>query len=116
MEEMRRSHIVIDWISQEKVTGIPGIYGNVSLEAMALGRIAVAFIDPTIRPHYPAELPVRSPKEPNPESLADCLGDLITNWRETRMIAESGPKYVAVNHDPTKLAQHFIEKYERIME
>lgn len=116
IEEMRHSHVVIDWMSQENVTGIPGIYGNVSLEAMALGRIAVAFIDPTIRPHYPEELPVRSPKEPNPESLADCLDDLITNWRETRMIAESGPKYVEVYHDSTKLAQRFIEKYERILE
>ena len=116
LEEISDSHIVIDWISREEVTKIPGIYGNVSLEAMSLGSVAVAYVDPLIRPHYPSDLPIISPAKPSVDSLIDCLEPLMADREALRKIAEKGPMYVQRNHDPKNIAKSFLDRYERILQ
>jgi glycosyltransferase involved in cell wall biosynthesis len=112
LEEISRSHIVVDWISREDLTGIPGIYGKVSLEAMTLGRVAVSFIDPAIRPLYPKDLPVVSPSSCSPEDLAICLAELINDRSALQRMAARGPPYVQENHDPERIARWFIDEYQ----
>jgi hypothetical protein len=115
MEEVGRSHIVVDWISREELTGVPGIYGKLSLEALARGRVAVSFIDPGIRSLYPDDLPVISPKGTNTEDLAECLIPLIRDRHNLKVIAAKGPNYVRSHHDPEAKAKWFVDQYQALL-
>jgi hypothetical protein len=115
MEEVGRSHIVADWISREEVTGVPGIYGKLSLEAMARGRVAISYIDPGIRALYPDDLPVISPTGTTADDLADCLAPLIRDRHNLEAIAAKGPSYVRSHHDPEATAQWFVDQYQALL-
>jgi hypothetical protein len=116
LEKMAGAHIIIDSISRQEITGVPGLFGLVSLEAMAMGRVAVAYIDPRWRNSYPAELPIISPERPDPGSLAACLELLIRDRGRTIDVARSGPGYVRQHHDPEKQARWYIEQYVQMLE
>ncbi|QLH74747.1 MAG: glycosyltransferase family 4 protein [Methanomassiliicoccales archaeon] len=111
---IRRSDIVIDWISDRSVTGIAGIYGKTSIEAMALGKVAVAFIDDEMRQRYPKDIGVVSPAEPTALSLAECLKGLITDADRLTTVMRKGREYALREHNQNKIVQTFERIYSAI--
>ena len=82
----------------EKV--LNGDAGVISLEAMAMGKIAIARIRPEVRNMHP-DMPVVNA---DPESFEDVLVDLIQNWQDHRKLGVRGREYVERNHAPDVIA------------
>lgn len=79
-----------------------GIYGTISVEAMALGKPVFASIDYSL---YPAGCPVQFP---SPEILLALA--LSPDWREE--LAQRGHKYVTRVHEASVVAKKVIECYQ----
>ncbi len=110
IRRMMKSHIVIDQVvsKQAEVSGVAGV---VSLEAMSLGKIAIASLSDDYMKYYPGIPIVRA----YPETLATILEDLISNWENARQIAKMGPHYVASHHTPEIVALKCLEIYESLL-
>jgi hypothetical protein len=115
IEELSRSDIVIDWLSERKETGIPGIYGKTSIEAMALGKVAVAYIDPSVRGKYPDDMPVISPDSPTSESLAGSIRPLLSDRGLLERTMRAGRPYASTAHGHDAIAKRFLALYEEMV-
>ena len=116
LEEMSRSHIIVDWISDERETGISGIFGMTSLEAMNLGRMAVAYLSPETIKAYPEGLPVVSPSAPSAVALADLLEGYLSDHDAVRSAGKTGRSYVRRHLNPEEIAKRHIELYHKIQQ
>jgi glycosyltransferase involved in cell wall biosynthesis len=114
MAELYKADIVIDWLSDRKITGVPGIYGKTSIEAMALGKAAVAYIEPSVRHNYPDDMPVLSPDAPTPRSLADSVRHLLLDRTLLEGTMRAGKSYASKVHGPDEIAKRFQKIYEDI--
>ncbi len=115
LREMGRSHIVIDQISDERETGIPGLFGVISLEAMSMGRMSIAYLSPEAAHAYDSSLPIVSPRAPTAKALAQILQRYLTDPRSVRQTGEAGVRYVKEFHDPIEIAKRHIEIYEKVL-
>lgn len=113
MWRLGRSHILIDQVVDEKVTGIPGLVGMTSLEAMALGKAAVCHVDPEWLEWYPGMPVVNTAIDK--DDLKNVLKRLIGDMEETRKIGLAGNEYVRKYHSPQSIAKRFLGLYESIM-
>ncbi len=88
MTRMARADIVV-----EKLLG--GDAGVTSLEAMAMGKVAIARIRDEVLDAHP-EMPV---VDADPETFTDVLIDLIADPEKRRRLGEQGREYVKKEHD-----------------
>ncbi|EWS81265.1 hypothetical protein BF93_17960 [Brachybacterium phenoliresistens] len=102
LREMARADIVI-----EKLLG--GDAGVLSLEAMALGRVAVARIRPEVRERHP-DMPVVSA---DPDTFAEVMAGLLADPEERARRGAAGRRYVEAEHSAPVTARLLEEIYTR---
>jgi glycosyltransferase involved in cell wall biosynthesis len=110
MDLMKRTHIVVDQVTQPS-SGVSGQFGVISLEAMAMGKVAVASISDAVRKNFRG-IPIVS-CEPTKESLKSVLRHQIDNMGEAKLIGHLGVEYVNKNHSPEAAARKVLEVYRR---
>jgi len=113
MEEMARSHVVIDQLIDSKTTGLPSIIGVVALEAMAMGRAVVSSFDPAYQRFYPG-CPVLV-VDPNGGGLMKAIREVVADRSILESRAMAGPKYVESNHSPLSSAKAVLNVYGTAM-
>ncbi|UUW91633.1 glycosyltransferase family 4 protein [Pimelobacter simplex] len=102
LARMSRADIVV-----EKVLG--GDVGVTSMEAMALGRVAVARIRDQVRERHP-DLPVVSAA---PDTFADVMRDLLGDPERRARLGRAGPSYVEREHGVEVTGLRLEELYQR---
>jgi len=111
--ELKKTHIVIDQIIDERETGIPGLPGTISLEAMSMGKTSVSHLSSDMADYYPG-IPIVN-ADVNRESIKEKLRYLIENMDETKRIGLAGREYVGRFHDPVAIAKRTIKEYEELL-
>ena len=101
----KQADIIIDQI-------LCGAYGNLSVEAMALGKPVICYIRPDLVDHYPKNLPIVSA---NPDTLFDVLKDLIRDQERRSHLGRLGRSYVEEYHDASKVIHQLINIYEEVL-
>ena len=91
---LAKADIVVDQL-------ILGVYGVLSIEAMAFGKPIIDFLRDDIRVDYPADLPVVNASRDN---LYDVLANLLENPQLRTQIGKAGRAYAQQNHDCVKVA------------
>ena len=87
-----------------------GDAGVSSLEAMALGKVAVARIRDQVRARHP-DLPVVSA---DPETFPDVMAELLTSPRRRAELGEEGREFVVRTHDAAVVGEQLDELYSGI--
>lgn len=100
-----KADVVIDQI-------LCGAYGNLSVEAMALGKPVICYIRPDLWSYYPADLPIQSA---NPDTLYDVLKPLLLHRELRYVLGVQGRKYVENHHEATKVIPQLIKIYEEVL-
>lgn len=100
----READIVIDQV-------LCGAYGNLSVEAMALGKPVICYIREDLVSRYPADLPIVSA---NPDNLYDALKVLATNGELREQKGKQGRLYVERYHSADTVIQTLIGIYRQI--
>ncbi len=113
LSRLGKAHILIDQVVDEKATGIPGLIGMTSLEAMARGKVAVCHVDPEWLKWYPG-IPIVNTAV-DKEDLKGVLKKLIDDIAEAKKIGLAGNEYVRKYHSPQAIAKRLIELYESII-
>lgn len=103
--ELRGADIVIDQL-------VIGDYGNLSLEAMALGKPTVCYIKPSVMSELPREFPVVNASQDN---LAEVLAGLLEDGQRRYEIGRRSRAYVEKYHDAHKLASELVAIYEELL-
>lgn len=101
MERCAAADVVI-----EKVLG--GDPGISSLEAMAMGKVAVTRIREQVAESSPG-LPVVSA---DPTTFADVMESLLTDPDRRAALGRAGRAYVETHHDSKVVAQHLLRLYQ----
>lgn len=104
LEIYRKADIVIDQI-------LCGVYGNVSVEAMAMGKAVICYIRPDLIKTYPEDLPIISA---NPDNLYNQLKKLIEEPRLRYEIGKAGRNYVEKHHEGTRVIKELIDIYDNL--
>ncbi|WP_274363657.1 glycosyltransferase [Paenibacillus thermotolerans] len=99
----QEADIVIDQI-------LCGMYGNLSVEAMALGKPVVCYIRPDLLKHYP-NLPIVSA---NPDTLYETLRKLLKHRQLRVEIGQKGRLYVERNHSAEHVIGKLIDIYKKL--
>ena len=88
-----------------------GLYGVLSCEGMALGRVVVGHVGDSLRSRVPAEVPI---VEATPDDLGEVMARLLDDRDAARRAASAGPAFVAEFHDGRLSAQvlqdHLLSK------
>ncbi len=98
--------IVIDQI-------LCGAFGNVSVEAMAMGKPVVAYVREDLIPTYPGNLPIVSA---NPDTLESRLIELIKEPELRQELGRQGRKYVETYHSAPVVIEQLIEIYRQVFD
>lgn len=101
----READIVVDQV-------LCGAYGNLSVEAMALGKAVVCYIRPDLENAFPANLPILSC---NPDTLYDGLKELVLQPELREQRGRQGIAYVKEHHDANKVVLQLISIYEEVL-
>lgn len=105
MELYKEADIVIDQV-------LCGAYGNLSVEAMALGKAVVCYIRPDLKDTLPADLPILSC---NPDTLYDGLKELVLQPELRVQRGQQGIAYVKKHHDADQIILQLISIYEEVL-
>ncbi|MDX8288571.1 glycosyltransferase family 1 protein [Metabacillus indicus] len=100
----QRADIVIDQI-------LCGAYGNLSVEAMALGKPVVCYIRPDIKANLPQSLPIVSA---NPDTLYQELKGLLKNTDRFKELGMAGRKYVERYHEASVVMPFLLDIYKEV--
>ena len=93
--------IIIDQISV-------GTYGVFAIEAMALGKPVITYINPEIQKSFPADLPIISDDF---DSLPEIVEKLIANGELRNSLGKQGRRYVERYHDNRKVTHYLKNIY-----
>lgn len=104
LQRLQNADIVIDQI-------LCGAYGNLSVEAMALGKPVICYIRPDIQAKMPKELPIVSG---NPDTLYDQLKFLIQNPDHRMQLGIDGRSYVEKHHESSIVIKQLLEIYQSL--
>ncbi len=85
-----------------------GWYGKVSIEAMALGKPAVCYINPNWKPYRP-DCPIVNAK---PENLHDQLRRLIIQPELRESLGKAGVQYARKYHDIRSITDQCVNLYK----
>lgn len=88
-----------------------GSYGMLSVEAMAMGKVVVAFIRDDIRKQFPADLPIVNSK---PETLHEVLGELINHPDVLAEIGRASREYVMKYHEMGVVTDQLGKIYQQL--
>lgn len=108
IHRMARSDLVIDQVNPSL-----GAYGMVSIEAMAMGKTAVCYLDWQLYADYPIRPPIISPEHPTSVSLAEIIKQLLYLESDTiEAMKKSSHEYVNRLHNPEAVARTVIDCFE----
>jgi len=99
------SDIVVD-----KVARVMGWYGVLAVEALAMKKPVLAYIDPSLEHFMPFDPFVRT----TPETVYDDLRVLIEDEKLRKQYGDKGRAYAETVHDSEKVASRWIGIYEEI--
>lgn len=105
-QRMQEADIVIDQV-------LCGMYGNVSVEAMALGKPCLTYVREDIIERLPPGLPIVSA---HPDNLYDELYELLKDPERRIQLGMMGRKYVEEHHEARKVVEKLIKIYESLGE
>ncbi len=97
------SDIVVD-----KVARAIGWYGILAVEALAMRKPVLAYIDPRLEDYMPFDPFIRT----TPETVYNDLKALIEDEQLRRKYGDKGRAYAEMVHDSQKVALRWIEIYE----
>ena len=101
--EFAEADIVIDQL-------VMGLYGVTAIEALAAGRVVVAFLGDAVRERIRdaagVEVPIR---EATVETLREVILDLVADRDAAREFAAAGPEYASAVHDGRMSARVLTE-------
>lgn len=101
LRTLRESDIVVDQL-------LIGSYGMLAIEAMALGKQVVCFVEPLEKMQGNETLPVLNA---NPFTIRDVLGDALSDRESGRCMGKAARNYVLAHHDNRKVAAQLISIY-----
>lgn len=101
----QQADIIIDQI-------LCGAYGNLSIEAMALGKPVICYIRPDLMKTYPDSLPIISA---NPDTLYHELKSLVEDPERRFELGKKGRSYVEEYHEGTKVIQQLLSIYKQVI-
>jgi glycosyltransferase involved in cell wall biosynthesis len=105
LELYKQADLVIDQI-------LCGAYGNLSVEAMALGKPVICYIRPDLMDLYPKNLPIVSA---NPDTLYDVLKNILRDREQRIHLGRMGRIYVEEYHEASKVVHQLIQIYEEVL-
>ena len=114
LKMIEQCDVIVDQIGDPKDSGVPGLFGVISLEAMAMGKVAISNLEDNYREMYPSGNAIVN-CSPSAEMLADVLESCSKNRAEMNEIGVTGRKYVVDNYNPDVLAKRYIEIYEELL-
>jgi glycosyltransferase involved in cell wall biosynthesis len=88
-----------------------GVYGMLSIEAMAMGKPVLCYIRDDLFSKYPPGLPILSS---SPDNIYDNLKLLVENPELRIELGKKGREYVERVHDSRKIARQLIELYKSL--
>ncbi|MDO5698378.1 MAG: hypothetical protein Q4G51_10450 [Dermatophilus congolensis] len=101
--EFGEADIVIDQL-------VMGLYGVTAIEALAAGRVVVAFLGDAVRERIRDAAGVEVPiKEATVETLREVILDIVGDREAAREFAAAGPDYATQVHDGRMSAQVLTE-------
>lgn len=89
---------------------LSGFHGNVSVEAMAMGKPAVCFLHDDAYKLVPPGNPIVNA---NPDTLVERLRELATDAALRRQIGQRSRAYVETYYDARNIAKVYVELYAR---
>lgn len=104
MEMYLTADIIVDQI-------LCGTYGMLSVEAMAMGKVVVAYVREDVKQHFPDPLPI---VVANPDTVRDVLASLLQNPQLCRKIGEAGRAYVKQYHAVEKVIPALLDIYSKL--
>ena len=106
LQEMAQADIIIEQL-------IIGWYSGQSVEAMALGRAAMCFLEPTYMDLVPFghDVPIANT---NVFTFEEDLEKLINDPVRCQKLAAAGPAYVHAHHAAEKIAESYKKVYEEV--
>jgi glycosyltransferase involved in cell wall biosynthesis len=102
---VQEADIVIDQI-------LCGAYGNVSVEAMALGKPVICYIRPDLVDYYPDDLPIISA---NPETLYSVLKQLVSSSEQRIELGKRGRSFVEGFHEGSRVITQLVDIYNSVL-
>ncbi|GMA51760.1 hypothetical protein GCM10025857_31170 [Alicyclobacillus contaminans] len=88
-----------------------GTYGMLSVEAMALGKVVVAYVRDDVRAHLPADFPI---VVATPETLDDVLLPLLQDGELRRNIGVRSRAFAEQFHSVDRVAKQLAEIYRSL--
>lgn len=104
MKAYMEADIVIDQL-------LCGTYGMLSVEAMAMGKVVIAFIREDVKQHFPQELPIVNAR---PETLYDVLLQLSKNPSSLAQIGRNSREYVMRYHEIGVVTEKLCSIYQKL--
>jgi len=105
LEILRGADIYLD---QFVISG----YGMAAIEAMALGKVVVSYIAPSVASQYPSDLPIVNATQDN---LAEVLEELLKDGNRREELAKQGRAYVEKYHDARQNVRQLVSIYESLL-
>lgn len=108
--------IVIDQVGDPEITGVPELFGMISLESMAMGKVVISNLLPKYREMYSGRK--RNPiirGSHNPDELADIIQGQIYDRELLQQIGWEGVIYVNEVHNPEQIALRIQDIYEELV-
>jgi glycosyltransferase involved in cell wall biosynthesis len=103
IERLRAADIVVDQL-------LIGWYGVLSVEAMALGKVPVAYLRPDLRHHVPEEVLA----EASPDTIYRVLRDLVRDPGLRARIGHAARGYAERVHGPEAVMQRLDAVYAEV--
>ena len=88
-----------------------GMYGNLSVEAMALGKPVIAYIRPDLLSTLPPDLPIQSA---NPDTIKPILKELLIDSGRRHALGLQGRKYVELHHNSSAVINKLTTIYQSV--
>jgi glycosyltransferase involved in cell wall biosynthesis len=113
MEELSRSHVLIDQVIDPQTSGVPSIIGLATLEAMSMGKVSISTFDPEYRSYYPGcpVIAIQANTEALKQAVRACVGDL----EATRKRGLEGREYVRRHHSADEIVNRIMPVYESLV-
>jgi glycosyltransferase involved in cell wall biosynthesis len=107
-ERYRRADIVVDQLNA-------GWHGVFALEAMALGKPVVTYLDPVVvaqaERHFGTKVPIVSATK---DTLVEALRPLVESPARRREVGAASRAYVERVHDIDRVADRLLDIYARL--
>lgn len=104
MDLYRQGDILIDQL-------LCGTYGMLSVEAMALGKVVVAYVRDSVIAHLPEDFPI---VVATPETLVDVLRPLLQDARLRNEIGVKSRAFVEKFHSADRVAKQLLDIYKHL--